>query len=409
MGLALHYGVYRRLPQISHLSWGGALTTLHGTPRSSLLPWLLLGAFLLAMGFLAVANGYSDFDSIANWSLKGYAIAGTGDILAGARWGGHVLSYPMNLALSIAMFKLADGDLIPGSKLLYALLTVSLLLGCYRFLVRRNVSQTIAVVAALALLTTPVFFRNSISGLANLPFTTYLVLGILHSVEGISKLDVRQTLLGGLLLGFAAWTRPEGLLFGLAFLVLLYALAFLIGGTRPSRSLLLSSFLPMLIIPVTWMVLVGGAAISGDQIGQSLRQFTAAVLNGNLHPEAALAIVGFARASLLNTKTFGYIVGACALAILTTLPLTRWYRDPNRLIFSLLTILIFLLPALLFFVAYFREQDFNAFLQQSFDRAYLPALIMSILTAILALTYKPEVPATASDAQTRPTDVGSVR
>ena len=90
--------------------------------KASVSPSLVL--LVLVIGFLAaqalvisVSRGYSLFDAIANWALKGYAIAMEGTIWAGARWGGHGLAYPQNLHLAIAMFRLFDGDTLPGSKL----------------------------------------------------------------------------------------------------------------------------------------------------------------------------------------------------------------------------------------------------------------------------------------------------
>jgi hypothetical protein len=42
----------------------------------------------------------------------------------------------------------------------------------------------------------------------------------------------------------------------------------------------------------------------------------------------------------------------------------------------------------LFFIASFNESDFLLFLSQSTDRAFLPALTMTMLVAILAVTNK---------------------
>jgi hypothetical protein len=385
-----YYIIYKSFPRLAESSITRSLSSLLADKnRAVLLLFGLTLALVAAMTFLTVANGYSDFDSIANWSLKGYAIAGTGSIWAGAKWGGHVLSYPLNLPLSISIFKLADGDLMPGSKFIYALLTVSLLVGAYRFLIRHAVSWSLALLGILMLLTTPVFFSNSISGLANLPFTAYLTLGVLHSLEGLNGQEIHETLLGGLLLAFAAWTRPEGILFALLLLGLLYALAILILKRRLRPRLWAASFLPVLIIPVSWIVLIGGRNMGEDQIGQAIQAFIGQALRGNLGLEGVVLIWDFARKSFADISHFGLIVGAALLLVLLCIPLTRWYRDRFRLVFIALTVLVFLLPAGMFFVAYFREKSFLDFLRQSFERAYLPALTMSMLSAMLALTNQP--------------------
>jgi len=392
-GLIAHYLLYKSLPVVPKTSVRELFSlSLADTNRIVPLLFGLTLGLVAIMTFLAVANGYSDFDSIANWSLKGYAIAGTGSIWAGAKWGGHVLSYPLNMALSIAIFKLADGDLIPGSKFLYAFLTISLLTGCYRLLVRHGASKAWAIAGVLALLTTPVFFRFSMSGEANLPFTAYLVLGTLHSLEGLNREYMGDIALGGLLLAFAAWTRPEGVMFGTAFLGLIYLLAFLVFKVRPKLKYWLASFLPMIVFPLSWMVLMGGKSMGGDQIGQTIRGFLGQATRGNLRLDAIPILLDYARKSFSSTELFGPIMGAALLLILLSAFFARWHRDPFRTALMILTVLAFLLPAALFFVAYFREPDYPKFLNESFNRAYLPALTMSILAAILALTHEGESP-----------------
>jgi hypothetical protein len=388
-GASFHW-LYRSAPRMPAVASRAAISAWMRERKPALILLLVLLGGVMLMGGLSVANGYSDFDSIANWSFKGYAMAGKGTIWAGADWGGHILSYPMNLALSIAIFKLADGDVIPGSKFLYVLLTLALLAGCYRFLSRRGVGQVWILLGLLGLLTTTVFFENALSGLANLPFSVYLVLGILNTLEGLDLLDIRRVTLGGLLLGFAAWTRPEGILFATVFLVLMYALAILLLQRRPRPRFWVASFLPALIIPLLWLTLIGRENMEGDQIGQAIRAFTGQALRGNWGLEGLALLWGFAWKSLLDVSKFGLILGAALLLILLCIPLTRWPRDRFRSAFIALTTLAFLLPAGMFFVAYFREANFIGFLQQSFNRAYLPALTMSVLAAILALTHQKE-------------------
>jgi hypothetical protein len=144
------------------------------------------------------------------------------------------------------------------------------------------------------------------------------------------------------------------------------------------------------MIPIIWLTLIGGENMEGDQIGQAIRAFTGQALAGNWGLEGLALLWGFAWRSLLDVSQFGLILGAALLLILLCIPLTRWQRDRFRSAFIALTVLAFLLPAGMFFVAYFREENFIGFLQQSFNRAYLPALTMSVLAAILALTHEEE-------------------
>jgi hypothetical protein len=75
--------------------------------------------------------------------------------------------------------------------------------------------------------------------------------------------------------------------------------------------------------------------------------------------------------------------------LILSIPVTSWHRDKFKLTFVLLDVLAFLLPAFMFLVASFSEKDFVIFLDQSFDRAFLPALTMTILAALLSMTRKP--------------------
>jgi len=313
-------------------------------------------------------------------------MADSGTIWAAGQWGGHSLAYPMNLALSIGIFRLADGDIIPGSKFLYILLTFSLLFGCYRFLLRHQVDKIWAIAGVVGLLLIPLFFFHATTGLANLPFTTYLVLGVLYSLEGVRDSSISQTLLGSILLALAAWTRPEGILFGLVFLVLIYALAYFLMKSRIRSGIALASFLPMLIIPGSWIFLLGVKGMSSDQIGGALEAFVKESMRGHFHFDTIKVIIQYVYQTLM-TVSFVYFIFTLVIVIVS-IPLTRWYLDKFKLSLFILDVFAFLLPVLLFFIASFNESDFLLFLSQSTDRAFLPALTMTMLVAILAVTNK---------------------
>ena len=160
-------------------------------------------AFLLAqIVVISVGRGYSFFDAIANWALKGYTIAQEGTIWAGKDWGGHALAYPQNLHLAISLFRLADGDALPGSKLLDPLLLSSLLVGCFQFWKRSAVPADLALGGAVVILSVPVIFFHGTIGYANLPYTAYLILGSLWVLEGTRRGSAPVV---------GAWLPPAGL------------------------------------------------------------------------------------------------------------------------------------------------------------------------------------------------------
>ncbi len=380
----VRYGIFPMMPALP----------IVGSPRrwsfsDGVYLLLFLSTFVVffVIAFIAIGRGYSTGDDIINWSFKGYAMVDSGTIWAGNRWGGHVLAYPMNLPLSIGIFRLADGDVIPGSKFLYLSLTFSLLFGCYRFLIRNNVNKILAVVGMLALLLIPLFLFHATIGFANLPFTVYLVLGILHSLEGFWSSNKIQVLIGGLLLALAAWTRPEGLFFGTIFLGFIYLLAAYIMKKKFSFQLAFLSFIPMIIIPGSWMFLLGRTAMGDDQIGNALITTMGELLTGKLNLEALVNLAKFAQDTFIAQRYL--ILMFSVLIIILSIPVTSWHRDKFKLSFVLLDALAFLLPAFMFLIASYSEEDFIIFLDQSFDRAYLPALTMTIMAALLSLTRNP--------------------
>jgi hypothetical protein len=107
--------------------------------------------------------------------------------------------------------------------------------------------------------------------------------------------------------------------------------------------------------------------------------------HSNLEAVGVLAQYAF---HTFNGIYFSLLLFAMA-AIVISAPLTRWYQDKFRLSLALLDLMAFLLPAAMFFVASFDEANFVVFLDQSFDRAYLPALTLTMLVALLAVKYQP--------------------
>jgi hypothetical protein len=380
----IRFGIFPRLPVLPVIDSSRRWNFIDG-----IFLFLIIFTFVVfcVVAIIAIGRGYSTGDDIVNWSFKGYAMVDSGTIWAGNRWGGHVLAYPMNLPLSIGMFRLADGDVIPGSKFLYLYLTFSLLFGCYRFLMRNNVNKIWAVMGLLALLLVPLFLFHATIGFANIPFTVYLVLGILHSLEGLWFSNKNEVLVGGLLFALAAWTRPEGLFSGIIFLGFIYLLAAYIMKKKFSFQLAFLSFIPMIIIPGSWMFLLGRTAMGNDQIGIALKTTMGELMAGKINFEALVILARYAQDTFITQR---YIIMMFSIVILIlSIPVTSWHRDKFKLTFVLLDVLAFLLPAFMFLVASFSEKDFVIFLDQSFDRAFLPALTMTILAALLSMTRKP--------------------
>lgn len=377
--------------RLLHRSWTG--TAIQDAWRSIRSVWsqdrlaFVLGvAFCLWFGLavlISVGRSYSVNDDIVNWYMKGYVMVQEHTIWAGDVWGGHILAYPMNLQLSTALFQLVDGDQLPGSKALFPILAFGLLSGCYQFLRRFHVNRKVATSAILLIFTVPLFFIHSTIGLANLPMTAYLVLGVLWTFDGLWEDSLGRMATGGVLLAFAAWTRPEGIGFGLVMLLGIYGVA-LIGMKRKwNWNYLLASVLPMFIFPGSWLLLLGWKEMKRDQVGNDLGSFFPRGLQYD-HLLGSLQQIGSYGLKYFSTwSSAGFLVPIClVLLVLAWLLNPRKSLRPSRLLL-MVTLLAWAIPVGMFLVASVSENQFAAFLDEEFNRTFLPALVLLAVSAFV--------------------------
>lgn len=340
----------------------------------------LLGvlALILFASFLAVGRAYSVYDPIANWSLKAYAIADQGSILAGKDWGGHGLAYPLNLHLLISTFRLADADALPGSKLLFPLFTASLLLGCYRFWRRQTVRAEVALLGVFGLLSVPFIFQHATQGFANLPFTTYLVLGVFAGLEGIYDQRPRPALMAGVLFGLASWTRVEGIGFSLLIVFALFGARFLSGkGNLRAYTMLI----PHLIIPGVW-ILFARTYIGGNTIWEAGPSFVQGFAAEGLQLNALIQIFSHISARFLTPRFWGYVIPLAVMLVFLRRKSFRSADNPKLFALFLSTLLAFFVPIGLFYVASYSRLDFEHMLRINIDRAFFPAVFLLTTLAI---------------------------
>lgn len=217
--------------------------------------WLARGAFLAAAfaifglaASLSIERAYSTWDAMAIWGIKGFAIAKEGTIFAAAAWGAQGLAYPLNIPLQIASFRLFSADLLPGSKLIFPIYFLSMVLGFYWTLGRREQNWR-AGLAALVLASVPFIFQHATQGYANLPFTFYLVLATATAVSWAREPNPGLLRLTGLLMAGAAWTRAEGLYLVPMILLGIWVARKILGGHRLPWKWLLG---PFLVVEITW-------------------------------------------------------------------------------------------------------------------------------------------------------------
>jgi hypothetical protein len=336
--------------------------------------------FLAIMGPLAVLKAHSYWDAAAGWIVKGYGIALEVDIRAGQTWGAWGLSYPLNIPLQAMLFRLFDGDRLPGSMLVFPMYGVSLAVGAYRFWRRRGVGEMQSLLGMLLMLTNPLVLLHSSIGYANLPTTVYLVLGACWTIEGLAKARQPDVILGSLLLGLAGWTRAEAVSYGL---VLLPALLLLARVVRKRWISVRGALLPFVILVGIWFVF-GWTAVQDSKLGGAVGSVVPTMQSGEFRLFELYLIPRLLAARALEPKTWGYLFPIAGVLCLLGLP--RLLRRPAGLQWwatSLTTAVFAAIPVGLFYVQSFTFPDqFIRLLNRSFDRAFLPAATMVLVLGV---------------------------
>jgi hypothetical protein len=341
---------------------------------------------------VSLTQSYAMFDDIIIWAQKGYGIAEKGTLYAGQDLGGHGLAYPLNYSLMAALFKLADGDVIPGSKFQNPLYLGSMLLVVYYFLRHWRVNALLAAAGVLFIPTLVELYKYASYGFANMTFTANLVMGSLWTINGLQSRQPRHVLMGGVLLGLAGWTRSEGLFFAAVILIAL-AIARIILGKKPFLSWW--SIPPLAVIPGIWMVFAG-RYIAEDQVGDVLGVIVRQMLKGQIDTMPIRITLDYWASQLVAWRAWGLIVPVVTVILLASLFIgvyayLRFGKRRSAGIALLLQVFFFALaciamPFWLFFVAYPSEgPGFMVFLSVLIDRTSLPAVTAVIVLAVTLL------------------------
>ncbi|HEY5159037.1 MAG TPA: hypothetical protein VII93_13840 [Anaerolineales bacterium] len=302
--------------------------------------WVVILLVIAVIIFLAVGLSYFGWDDIARWAVKGYGIALQGTVLAAANWGGVGLSYPLNIPILISIFRILDGDLLPGSKLIYPVFYASLLIGCYRFWVLQSLRKWAASLGVLLLASTPILFTHAYMGYANLPFTFYLVSGLLWSIEGMQAGGTGKALLGGTLLAIAVLTRPEGLDMLLVSVVALGIARLL---TASGRLKLLPLLLPAVILAVPWYLFQRLNSTLNVEVFQYSSLALKGLLAGDIRWSALYTIVRYIAGQVIRFRDWGFTIPLLGLFLVAGLRPRDLRHDFTRSTLFFLSIGLFLI------------------------------------------------------------------
>ncbi len=302
-------------------------------PAQSRWSWSALIYILLFAGLaglaavLSIGMGFHWGDEVILWGVKGYGIASLGLSPGVSEWGTRTTSYPLNLPLLIAAFRVAFGDGLPESKILFPLFYFCQLLLVFDFL-RDLIPDWRGVHLAgwltLAYAATPLIFTHASLAYANLPLTFYLSAAVIAAGRAINSIGSGATppslwrkglLLSGVFFALAAWTRPEGLaLSALAALCCAWFLLRQVGkGQRLTAVLALAG--PLAGYALLWGSTSGLVYQQGGWSDVKMRAGLAQILSGNLNLESSLFVLRSFLAGFVDVKTWG-IVGLSLVALI---------------------------------------------------------------------------------------------
>jgi hypothetical protein len=337
--------------------------------------FILVTTWTLALAAIAISVGrsYAGWDSMSIWSVKGYGIGLAGSVFAGGEWGSHGLAYPLNIPLQISIFYILNGDWLPHSKLIFPMYYIGLIAGLYSFL-RRWVSPRAAGLVSLLVASAPIVFDHATSGYANLPFSAYLVLGLLGLIEGGLKADRALEAGAGLLLGLSAWTRPEGFYMAIAAGASVW-LAFRV--SRCGTPSLATWAFPFLVIALPWSVFSTSNGFQGETIA-ALAVLWASWSHLAFHLADVFRILRYLAWQGSRLEFWGIAFPAMLLAVLVAARGVRFRGNPVQLCVGAAASALFFTVVGYFYIEGFRS-DLNYLLSTSIERVAMPGMILGMV------------------------------
>ena len=347
--------------------------------RLDIAGWILLGIFGLALFVVSVGLSYSMWDAMAIWSVKGYGIALEGSIFAARQWGSKGIAYPLNLPIAISVFYHFDGDLLPGSKLLFPGFFIALLSGLRIYLRRLNLPVLLAWGMVFTVGTVPLFLQYSLVGYANIAFAYYYALGLMWLGIGLSAGDRRRCVVGALLLAFSIWTRLEGLEF---WLIAIASLILLWSRQMVSKKTAFGIILPALVIGGSW-VLFGwfNHATTGETA--VLSNALTRLFHGELHPLAVYQIVRFTGYLVFKTRVYGILVPiAIGLSLILTIFRSKARRDRLSMTLLIAGLLTGLGVMFMYYLTSYDPAGLEWWLGTGYDRMLFGAVILLAIASV---------------------------
>jgi hypothetical protein len=166
---------------------------------------------------------------------------------------------------------------------------------------RSQGSSRLAAWATVAVASLPIVFDHATQAYANLPFATYLILGSLLAAQAQTSSRSGLSILSGICLGLAVWTRPEGVI-----LVTTLCLSLWLVGRRASPPWKpgLRWLGPVLVLGGGWVLFTLANDATGIAPGL-LSEAALGLSRGDLHLSSFYWIARFLARDLLNPSMWG--------------------------------------------------------------------------------------------------------
>lgn len=267
---------------------------------------------------ISVGLSYHTTDALLIWASKGYGISAEGLAAGVNQWGSLTTIYPLNIPLSIAMFKTLFGDILPASKFIFPIFATSLYLVIYQYL-SQHASKITSILSTGLLATSPLFIRHSTVGYANIVTTYYFIIAMLL-LNQYHKNSKRSTLvLTSIFFILSGWTRPESTVICLV-AILFYPIFFFRKETiQKTKQIIMNLVIPYLVFFTTWTVsskiLHTNPTLDQGYYTNTLKE----IISGNLHLDDLWFIFKYFIQQLFSTDPWGYIGWAITILILSKL------------------------------------------------------------------------------------------
>jgi hypothetical protein len=233
------------------------------------------------------------------------------------------------------------------------------------------------MISALMIYTIPFLYHHMTIGWGNLIFSTYLVLAVFYCTIGHATERMSMNFIGGFLLAFAAWTRPEGIGYAVAI-----AVFFTLVNWARKKQVTIYWTLPILIISASWLSFSFGA-LRSDEIGDVIGSFWDAIFRGEIAFDQIGHIIQYAFEQWTDTNIWGYLFYSLPLLFIVNIISLGSRLKISTLLVAGGGLISISIPLFMFFVASFSKSNMSTFLWASFNRSQFHGLILLFSSLVL--------------------------